>query len=148
MELPSLSLSDKWHQDSALVAAANLSHRYITQRFLPDKAIDLVDEAASQLRLQQESRPEAVENLHRSIVIMKIEAESLRKETDPTSRERLERLRKTIEEREREFAHLNGLWESERASLERVKQSKRELEAAQVELRDVQVRLRRQWTLV
>lgn len=127
-------------KDTALVAAANLSHRYITDRFLPDKAIDLVDEAASQLRLQQESRPEAVEILHRQIVIMKIEAESLRKETDISSKERLAKLRESIATKEKEFAELNGVWESEKRALDQVKQVKRDLDRAQVELRDVQRR--------
>jgi ATP-dependent Clp protease ATP-binding subunit ClpB len=81
--------------DGALVAAANLSNRYITDRFLPDKAIDLMDEAASRLRMQVDSKPEELDELDRRIIQMKIEAEALKKETDTASKDRLEKLQKS-----------------------------------------------------
>jgi ATP-dependent Clp protease ATP-binding subunit ClpB len=82
--------------DAALVAAANLSNRYITDRFLPDKAIDLMDEAASRLRMQVDSKPEELDELDRRIIQMKIEAEALKKETDTASKDRLEKLQKEL----------------------------------------------------
>ncbi|RUP50571.1 P-loop containing nucleoside triphosphate hydrolase protein [Jimgerdemannia flammicorona] len=120
--------------DSALVAAAMHSHRYITDRFLPDKAIDLVDEACSKLRLQQESKPEALENLERQLVTMQIELESLRKEVDPLSRERRERLQRELEEKKAEQKRLTEIWMVERQKLEEIKKIKEELEQARVEL--------------
>src|SRR5207344_2686550 len=86
--------------DSAIVAASTLSHRYITDRFLPDKAIDLMDEAASRLRMQVDSKPEAIDELDRRIVQLKIEREALKKEKDKASRDRLERLVKELEDLE------------------------------------------------
>ncbi|RJE17090.1 Heat shock protein, partial [Aspergillus sclerotialis] len=88
--------------DSSLVAAATYSNRYITDRFLPDKAIDLVDEAASALRLQQESKPDVITELDRDITTIQIELESLRKETDVTSRERREKLQETLKTKQDE----------------------------------------------
>ncbi|RUS31493.1 P-loop containing nucleoside triphosphate hydrolase protein [Jimgerdemannia flammicorona] len=124
--------------DSALVAAAMHSHRYITDRFLPDKAIDLVDEACSKLRLQQESKPEALENLERQLVTMQIELESLRKEVDPLSRERRERLQRELEEKKAEQKRLTEIWMVERQKLEEIKKIKEELEQARVELEAAQ----------
>src|SRR6266571_5136168 len=96
-------LKDKYEQhhgvritDSAIVAAATLSNRYITDRFLPDKAIDLMDEAASRLRMEVDSKPEAIAELDRRIVQLKIEREALKKESDPASRDRLEKLVKEL----------------------------------------------------
>ena len=86
--------------DGALVAAATLSNRYITDRFLPDKAIDLIDEAASRLRMEVDSKPEELDELDRRVIQLKIEREALRKENDPASRDRLERLEKELAELE------------------------------------------------
>ncbi|CAG8651239.1 15001_t:CDS:10 [Funneliformis caledonium] len=124
--------------DSALVAAATYSHRYITDRFLPDKAIDLVDEASSKLRLQQESKPETIENLDRQIITLRIEMESLRKETDPASRERREKLQKELNEKKKESDRLSLLWQEERAKLEEIKDIKFKLEQARIELEAAQ----------
>jgi ATP-dependent Clp protease ATP-binding subunit ClpB len=119
--------------DSALVAAAVLSNRYITDRFLPDKAIDLVDEAASRLRLQQESKPEALEDIDRAIIILKIEKEGLKKETDPASKERLVKLEEELAHKEKESAALTKRWQEERTRLEKTKQLKEEIERVQLE---------------
>ncbi|RHZ75353.1 hypothetical protein Glove_216g177 [Diversispora epigaea] len=124
--------------DSAIVAAATYSHRYITDRFLPDKAIDLIDEACSKLRLQQESKPESIEKLDRQIITMKIELESLRKETDIVSKERREKLQKEIEEKQKELDELNVIWQKERAKLEEIKNIKSKLEQVRMELEAAQ----------
>ena len=120
--------------DGALVAAATYSNRYITDRFLPDKAIDLVDEAASALRLQQESKPDAIQKLDREIMTIQIELESLRKETDVASKERREKLEESLKEKQQENARLTEVWEKERAEIDEIKRSKEELEKARVEL--------------
>lgn len=120
--------------DGALVAAATYSNRYITDRFLPDKAIDLVDEAASALRLQQESKPDAIQKLDREIMTIQIELESLRKETDVASKERREKLEESLREKQEENARLTEIWEKERAEIDEIKRSKEELERARVEL--------------
>lgn len=120
--------------DSALISAATYSHRYITDRFLPDKAIDLIDEACSKLRLQQESKPEAIENLDRQIITLRIEMESLRKETDPISKERREKLQKELDEKQKESDRLNLLWQEERTKLSEIKSIKSQLEQARIEL--------------
>ncbi|KAI8376500.1 P-loop containing nucleoside triphosphate hydrolase protein [Radiomyces spectabilis] len=124
--------------DSALVSAAIHSHRYITDRFLPDKAIDLVDEACSKLRLQQESKPEQLENLDRQIMTMQIELESLRKETDTLSVERREKLQSDLNEKQKESERLTSLWNDERQKLEEVKKIKEDLEQARVDLESAQ----------
>ncbi|KAI5289398.1 chaperone ATPase hsp78, partial [Ascosphaera atra] len=116
--------------DGALVAAATYSNRYITDRFLPDKAIDLVDEAASALRLQQESKPDSIQELDRQIMTIQIELESLRKETDVASKERREKLEKTLAEKQKEVRGLTEIWEKERAQLDELKKAKEELERA------------------
>ncbi|KAK5089461.1 chaperone ATPase hsp78 [Exophiala xenobiotica] len=120
--------------DGALVAAATYSNRYVTDRFLPDKAIDLVDEAASALRLQQESKPDAIQALDREIMTIQIELESLRKESDVASRERKEKLDETLVEKRKELYRLNEIWEKERAEIENIKKAKEELEQARHEL--------------
>ncbi|RPA78678.1 putative heat shock protein/chaperonin HSP78 [Ascobolus immersus RN42] len=120
--------------DSALVAAAQLSNRYITDRFLPDKAIDLVDEAASSLRLQQESRPDAIQELDRAIVTIQIELESLRKETDVLSRERREKLQQSLKEKQELLKELMVEWQKEKGQLEALKKAKEDLEKARFEL--------------
>lgn len=124
--------------DGALVAAATYSNRYITDRFLPDKAIDLVDEAASALRLQQESKPDAIRELDRQIMTIQIELESLRKETDIASKERRERLEETLKEKQSEAGKLTEIWEKERSEIERIKKTKEELEQARHELEQAQ----------
>ncbi|KZM22805.1 Non-chaperonin molecular chaperone ATPase [Ascochyta rabiei] len=120
--------------DPALVAAATYSNRYITDRFLPDKAIDLVDEAASALRLQQESKPDAIQELDRQIMTIQIELESLRKETDITSKERRERLEETLKQKQADVKLLTEKWEKERAELDAIKNAQENLEKAKVEL--------------
>lgn len=124
--------------DGSLVAAATYSNRYITDRFLPDKAIDLVDEAASALRLQQESKPDAIRVLDRQIMTIQIELESLRKESDVASVERRERLEKTLKEMQDSVSTLMDRWEKERAEIETIKNVKMELELARLELEQAQ----------
>lgn len=124
--------------DSALVAAATYSNRYITDRFLPDKAIDLVDEAASALRLQQESKPDAIQELDREITTIQIELESLRKETDITSRERRERLQETLKAKQEEVGKLMEIWNKEKAEIESIKRTKEDLDRARFELEQAQ----------
>ena len=120
--------------DPAIVAAAHLSHRYISDRQLPDKAIDLVDEAASRIRMELDSKPEALDRLERRLIQQKIQAEALRKETDESSRKRLEDLEQSIAELEREYADLDEIWRAEKASLQGTQHIKEELDAARVEL--------------
>ena len=120
--------------DAALVAAATYSNRYITDRFLPDKAIDLVDEAASALRLQQESKPDPIQELDRQSMTTQIELESLRKETDVTSRERREKLEATLKSKQEQVAELNEKWEKERAEIDAMKTVKEDLEKARLDL--------------
>src|SRR2546425_6931812 len=134
-------LKDKYEQhhgvritDSALVAAATLSHRYITDRFLPDKAIDLVDEAAARLKMQIDSKPEELDNLDREIVRLKIEQEALKKESDPASKERLRRLEKELAELEEQAAALTAKWQAERSKLSEAQKLKSELEQVRNEL--------------
>ncbi|KAI9819999.1 MAG: chaperone ATPase hsp78 [Pycnora praestabilis] len=124
--------------DGALVAAASYSNRYITDRFLPDKAIDLVDEAASALRLQQESKPDAIQELDRQIMTIQIELESLRKETDVASKERKDKLQSTLEAKQEEVGKLSEKWEQERAEIEGLKTVKEDLEKARIELDQAQ----------
>jgi ATP-dependent Clp protease ATP-binding subunit ClpB len=124
--------------DGALVAAATYSNRYITDRFLPDKAIDLVDEAASALRLQQESKPDAIQELDRQIMTIQIELESLRKETDIASKERRERLEQSLKSKQEEVGKLMEKWEKERAEIQQIKNVKEDLEKARLELEQAQ----------
>ena len=121
-------------QDSALVAAAVLSNRYITDRFLPDKAIDLVDEAASRLRVELDSTPTEIDALDRRIRQLQIEQEALRKETDPASRERLARVEQEIANLNEQLHALKLSLESEREPVEAIRRLKKELEQAQVDL--------------
>jgi len=120
--------------DSALVAAAQLSNRYITDRRLPDKAIDLVDEACSKLRLQQESKPEQIENSDRHILKLKIELESLKKDNDPSSLERKQKLEKELKETEEECAKMMSKWQEEKKKIDEVKELKLKLEQYRNEL--------------
>jgi ATP-dependent Clp protease ATP-binding subunit ClpB len=126
--------------DSAIVAAATLSNRYITDRFLPDKAIDLMDEAASRLRMEVDSKPEAIDELDRRIIQLKIEREALKKESDPASRDRLERLVKELEELEQRSAELTAQWRAEKDKLAGAQKLKEQLDQARAELEIVQRR--------
>ncbi|MGM0785627.1 MAG: ATP-dependent chaperone ClpB [Pseudomonadota bacterium] len=120
--------------DGAIIAAAKLSHRYITDRQLPDKAIDLVDEACSRIRMELDSKPEAMDRLDRRLIQLKMEREHLKKETDDASKKRLESLEGQIEELEREYADLDEIWKAEKASIQGAAQFKDELDRARVEL--------------
>jgi ATP-dependent Clp protease ATP-binding subunit ClpB len=124
--------------DGALVAAATYSNRYITDRFLPDKAIDLVDEAASALRLQQESKPDAIQQLDRQIMTIQIELESLRKEKDIASTERREKLETILRAKQDEAKILTDKWEMERAEIEQIKNLKEQIERAGLDLEQAQ----------
>ncbi|KAI0462835.1 chaperone ATPase hsp78 [Komagataella kurtzmanii] len=124
--------------DSALVTAAVYSNRYITDRFLPDKAIDLVDEACSALRLQHESKPDVIQQLDRQIMTIQIELESLRKETDPISVERRDKLDEQLKLKKEELERLTQVWEDEKNSLEKIKTAKEELEQSKLELERAQ----------
>jgi ATP-dependent Clp protease ATP-binding subunit ClpB len=120
--------------DSALVAAATLSHRYITDRFLPDKAIDLVDEAASRLRMEVDSKPEELDAIDRQILQMQIEAEALKKEDDTASKDRLQKLEKELSELQEKSAEMTAKWQSERDRLEQSRELKEQLDRARAEL--------------
>ena len=119
--------------DPAIVSAATLSHRYISDRQLPDKAIDLVDEAASRIRMEIDSKPEVMDRLDRRLIQLKIEREALKKETDAASRERLKKLKAEIEELEREYANLEEVWHAEKAAVHGTQHIKEELERARLE---------------
>ncbi|SFS91413.1 ATP-dependent Clp protease ATP-binding subunit ClpB [Sulfitobacter marinus] len=120
--------------DSALVAAATLSHRYITDRFLPDKAIDLMDEAASRLRMQVDSKPEELDALDRQIMQLQIEAEALKKEDDAASKDRLEKLEKELSDLQEKADAMTAQWQSERDRLEGARELKEKLDRARAEL--------------
>ncbi len=124
--------------DAALVAAATLSNRYITDRFLPDKAIDLVDEAASRLRMQVDSKPEALDELDRKLLQRRIECAALKKESDKASRDRLSKLEDEISEFEAESAALTKAWQADKARLAGARGVKEKLEAARVEVEAAQ----------
>jgi len=124
--------------DPAIVAAATLSHRYITDRQLPDKAIDLVDEAASRIRMEIDSKPEAMDRLDRRLVQLKIEREALKKETDEASRERLARLESDIAGLERQYSDLDEVWKAEKAMVHGAQHIKEELERARLEFETAQ----------
>lgn len=124
--------------DSALVAAATLSNRYITDRFLPDKAIDLMDEAASRLRMEVDSKPEEIDELDRRIIQLKIEREALSKETDKGSKDRLGNLEKELAELEEESGRLTTQWQAEKDKLAAGQHLKEQIDAARLELEQVQ----------
>jgi ATP-dependent Clp protease ATP-binding subunit ClpB len=126
--------------DSAIVAAATLSNRYIADRFLPDKAIDLVDEASSRLRMQVDSKPEELDELDRRIIQLRIEQEALRKETDPASRDRLVKLEHELADVEEKSASLTARWKAEKDKLGEAQKLKEQLEAARTELAQAQRR--------
>lgn len=120
--------------DSAILAAATLSHRYISDRNLPDKAIDLIDEAASRIRIEIDSKPEKLDRLDRRLIQLKMEREALKKETDESSKIRLENLENEITELSKKYADLNEVWKAEKATLQGEQKIKSELEKAQFEL--------------
>jgi ATP-dependent Clp protease ATP-binding subunit ClpB len=120
--------------DPAIVAAAMLSHRYITDRNLPDKAIDLVDEAGSRIRMEIDSKPEEMDRLDRRLIQLKIEREALKKETDEASRRRLEELQDRIDELERDYAELEDIWKAEKAALQGNTAIKEKLEKAKLDM--------------
>ncbi|MGO9995858.1 MAG: AAA family ATPase, partial [Steroidobacteraceae bacterium] len=120
--------------DPAIVAAATLSHRYISDRQLPDKAIDLIDEAGSLIRMEIDSKPEALDKLDRRIIQLKIEREALRKETDEMSRKRLSTLEDSLEVLEKEYSDLEEVWKAEKASVQGAAHIKEELERSRTDL--------------
>ncbi|WP_306111976.1 MULTISPECIES: ATP-dependent chaperone ClpB [Roseovarius] len=120
--------------DSALVSAATLSHRYITDRFLPDKAIDLVDEAASRLRMEVDSKPEELDALDREILQKQIEAEALKKEDDAASKDRLEKLEKELADMQEKSSQMTAKWQAERDKLAGARDIKEQLDRARIEL--------------
>ena len=126
--------------DSAIVAAATLSNRYIADRFLPDKAIDLVDEAASRLRMQVDSKPEELDELDRRVMQLKIEQEALKRETDAASRDRLAKLEKELADIEEKSASLTARWRAEKGKLGAAQKLKEQLEQARVDLANAQRR--------
>jgi len=119
--------------DPAIVDAARLSHRYISDRQLPDKAIDLIDEAASLIRMEMDSKPEEMDKLERRLIQLKIEKEALRNESDDASRKRLQKIEADIDTLEREFSDLNEIWSAEKAALQGSQQIKADLEQARLE---------------
>ncbi|MBP7334705.1 ATP-dependent chaperone ClpB [Niveispirillum sp.] len=124
--------------DSAIVSAATLSNRYITDRFLPDKAIDLIDEAASRLRMIVDSKPEAIDELDRRIIQLKIEREALKRETDQASKDRLEKLETELAELEQKSGTLTAQWQAEKDTLTGAQKIKEELDRARAELEQAQ----------
>jgi len=124
--------------DGAIVAAATLSNRYITDRFLPDKAIDLMDEAASRIRMEVESKPEEIETLDRRIIQLKIEREALRKESDEASKDRLARLEDELAELEDQSAALTERWQAEKVKIQSESKLKEQLDQARIELEQAQ----------
>jgi ATP-dependent Clp protease ATP-binding subunit ClpB len=138
-------LKDRYEQhhgvritDSAIVAAATLSHRYITDRFLPDKAIDLIDEAAARLKMQVDSKPEELDSIDREVVRLKIEQEALKKESDPGSKERLRNLERELNALEKQSADLTARWKSEKEKLSDAQKLKTELDQLRNELANAQ----------
>jgi len=120
--------------DPAIIAAAHLSQRYITDRQLPDKAIDLIDEAASLIRMEIDSKPESMDKLDRRLIQLKIEREALKKEKDEATKKRREILEETIAELEQEYSDLEDIWKKDKAALQGAKQYKEELERARIEM--------------
>ncbi len=140
-------LKDKYEQhhgirisDSAIVAAATLSHRYISDRFLPDKAIDLIDEAAARLKMQVDSKPEELDSIDREIVRLKIEQEALKKESDSGSRDRLKRLESELKTLEKQSADITTRWKAEKEKLSDAQKLKTELDQLRAELANAQRR--------
>jgi len=124
--------------DPAIVAAAELSNRYITDRFLPDKAIDLIDEAAARIRMEIDSKPEVMDRLDRRIIQLKIEREAVKKETDEASMRRLQMLEQELESLQREYNDFEEIWKSEKAAVQGTQAIKEEIERARAEMADLQ----------
>ena len=120
--------------DSAIIAAVNLSQRYITDRNLPDKAIDLIDEAASQIRMEMDSKPVELDKLERKLIQLKIESEALKKEKDEASKKRLKDLQDLIKEQEKQYADLEEVWKAEKSTLQGAQQIKEQLDQARTDL--------------
>jgi ATP-dependent Clp protease ATP-binding subunit ClpB len=120
--------------DGAIIAAAKLSHRYITDRQLPDKAIDLIDEAASRIRMEIDSKPEVLDRLDRRLIQLKVESQALKKEEDEAAKKRLEKLTEEIERLEREYSDLEEIWASEKAEVQGSAQIQQKIEQARQEL--------------
>ncbi len=124
--------------DPAIVAAAELSHRYITDRFLPDKAIDLIDEAASRIRMEIDSKPEVMDRLDRRIIQLKIEREAVKKETDEASKRRLQILEQELASLQREYNDFEEVWKAEKAAVQGTQVIKEEIERARAEMAELQ----------
>lgn len=124
--------------DSAIVAAATMSHRYITDRNLPDKAIDLIDEAASKIRMEMDSKPEDLDRLNRKIIQLKIEREALKKETDEASKKRLTDLEKQLHKFEKEYSDLEEIWKKEKSAVQNAQKIKEDLDQAKLEMEAAQ----------
>jgi len=124
--------------DPAIVAAAELSHRYITDRFLPDKAIDLIDEAASRIRMEIDSKPEVMDRLERRIIQLKIEREAIKRETDDASKRRLQTLEQELESLQREYNDFEEVWKAEKAAVQGTQSIKEEIDRARAEMAELQ----------
>ena len=124
--------------DPAIVAAAELSHRYITDRFLPDKAIDLIDEAASRIRMEIDSKPEVMDRLDRRIIQLKIEREAVKKETDEASKRRLQMLQEELDSLQREYNDYEEVWKAEKAAVQGTQAIKEEIDRARAEMAELQ----------
>jgi ATP-dependent Clp protease ATP-binding subunit ClpB len=124
--------------DPAIVAAAELSHRYITDRFLPDKAIDLIDEAASRIKMEIDSKPESMDKLDRRLIQLKIEREAVKKEKDEASKKRLELIEQEIEDLSREYADLEEIWKAEKAQVQGSAHIKEEIDRLKAQMADLQ----------
>jgi ATP-dependent Clp protease ATP-binding subunit ClpB len=122
--------------DPAIVAAAELSHRYITDRFLPDKAIDLIDEAAARIKMEIDSKPEAMDRLDRRLIQLKIEREAVKKEKDPASKKRLQLIEQEISKLEREYADLDEVWRAEKAQVQGTQHIKEEIDKVKQAMED------------
>ena len=123
--------------DPAIVAAAELSHRYITDRFLPDKAIDLIDEAAAKIKIEIDSKPEEMDKLERRMIQLKIEREAMKKEKDEASQKRLQLIEEELESLEREYADLEEIWKAEKASALGSEQIRKEVDAIRTQIEDL-----------
>jgi ATP-dependent Clp protease ATP-binding subunit ClpB len=123
--------------DPAIVAAAELSNRYITDRFLPDKAIDLIDEAASRIKMELDSKPESMDKLDRRLIQLKIEREAVKKETDEASQKRLQLIEEEIQRLQREYADLEEIWKAEKAAAQGSQTIKEEIDRLKVDMEDL-----------
>src|SRR5262249_54551676 len=121
-----------------IVAAAELSHRYITDRFLPDKAIDLIDEAAARIKMEIDSKPEAMDRLDRRLIQLKIEREAVRKEKDESSQRRFELIEQEIERLQKEYSDLEEIWKAEKAAVQGSAHIKEEIDRVRAEITKLQ----------